>query len=483
MTSLTRAPARSASPVWTLLACSAAVFMCVLDALVVTTALPVLRTSLHSGVSGLEWTVNAYNLTFACLLLTGAALGDRFGRRRILCTGLAVFALASAAAALSPAIGILIAARAVQGAGAALVMSLTLTLVSSAFPTQKRGLAIGIWAAAGGLSGAIGPFAGGVIVQAVGWHWIFWINVPVGLALIPLTARKVHESFGDRPRLDVAGLVLASAGLLGILWGLIRASTAGWGSGEVIGTLTAGAVITAGFLLWEHRAAHPMLPLAMFRQPRFAAANGVGFCLFAGLFGALFLTSQYFQTALQLTPAQAGARLLAWSAPGLVIMPFTGKLAGRYGNRPLMLAGLLGQAAGLAAVAVLAAHHASYAPLAIALVTAGAGSSMAYPAIASEVVSSVPAAQIGIASGANSALRELGGVFGVAILATVFTRPAVYTSTPAFTAGFSAALWAGAALTATGILLALAVRTRPAAAPAQLAPSHASTPEPALSAR
>jgi EmrB/QacA subfamily drug resistance transporter len=465
--------------VWTLVVASSAVFMCLLDALVVTTALPVLKHSLHSSLSDLEWTVNAYNLSFACLLLTGAALGDRLGRRRMLCAGLAVFTLASAAAALSPTIGVLIAARALQGAGAAMVMPLTLTLVSEAFPPARRGMAIGIWASAGGLSGAIGPIVGGVVVQSVGWHWIFWINVPIGLVLIPIAALKVRESFGGQPRLDLAGLALASAGLFGILWGLVRAGTAGWAGGEVLGALAGGTLVTAGFLLWERRSPSPMLPLAMFRQPRFAAANGVSFCLFAGLFGALFLMSQFFQSAQGLTPAQTGARLLAWSAPGLLVMPIAGKLAGRYGNRRFMVTGLLMQAAGLACVAVLARPHASFAELCLPLILAGSGTSLVFPAIASEVVTSVPPGQMGIASGANNALRELGGVFGVAILASVFTRPGVYASASIFAAGFSAALWAGAALSAAGILAVLPGK-RPASSATQPQPSEVSSPAPAL---
>jgi EmrB/QacA subfamily drug resistance transporter len=479
MNTLTRKTTRRPSPVWTLVAASAAVFMCLLDALVVTTALPVLKSSLHSGLPDLEWTVNAYNLSFACLLLTGAALGDRFGRRRMLCAGLAVFTIASAAAALSPTISFLIAARALQGVGAAMVMPLTLTLVSEAFPPARRGMAIGIWASAGGLSGAIGPIAGGVVVQAIGWHWIFWINVPIGLVLIPLAALKVRESFGGQPRLDLAGVALASAGLFGILWGLVRAGTAGWASGEVIGALAGGTVVTAAFLLWERRAPSPMLSLAMFRQPRFAAANGVSFCLFAGLFGALFLMSQFFQNAQGLTPAQTGARLLAWSAPGLLVMPIAGKLAGRHGNRPFMVTGLLMQAAGLACVAALARPHASFAELCLPLLLAGSGTSLVFPAIASEVVTSVPPGQIGIASGTNSALRELGGVFGVAILASVFTRPGVYTSASTFAAGFSAALWAGAALSAAGILAVLPVK-RPASSATQPQPGEVNSPAPAL---
>jgi EmrB/QacA subfamily drug resistance transporter len=397
----------------------------------------------------------------------------------MLCAGLAVFTLASAAAALSPTIGVLIAARALQGAGAAMVMPLTLTLVSEAFPPARRGMAIGIWASAGGLSGAIGPIVGGVVVQSVGWHWIFWINVPIGLVLIPIAALKVRESFGGQPRLDLAGLALASAGLFGILWGLVRAGTAGWAGGEVLGALAGGTLVTAGFLLWERRSPSPMLPLAMFRQPRFAAANGVSFCLFAGLFGALFLMSQFFQSAQGLTPAQTGARLLAWSAPGLLVMPIAGKLAGRYGNRRFMVTGLLMQAAGLACVAVLARPHASFAELCLPLILAGSGTSLVFPAIASEVVTSVPPGQMGIASGANNALRELGGVFGVAILASVFTRPGVYASASIFAAGFSAALWAGAALSAAGILAVLPGK-RPASSATQPQPSEVSSPAPAL---
>jgi MFS family permease len=319
------------------------------------------------------------------------------------------------------------------------------------------------------------------VVQSIGWHWIFWINVPIGMALIPLAALKVRESFGVQLRLDLAGLALASAGLLGITWGLVRAGTAGWGSGEVSGALAGGAVVTAGFLLWELRAPSPMMSLAMFRQPRFAAANGVSFCLFAGLFGALFLMSQFFQIAQGLTPAQTGARLLAWSAPGLLVMPVAGKLAGRYGNRRFMVTGLLMQAAGLSCVAVLASPHVSFAELCLPLILAGSGTSLVFPAIASEVISSVQPGQIGIASGTNSAVRELGGVFGVAILASVFTRPGVYASASIFVAGFSSALLAGAALSAAGIIVTLAVKRSPSPSAPPLR-DQVSSPAPALQA-
>jgi EmrB/QacA subfamily drug resistance transporter len=449
------------NPLWTLVVASFGVLMTFLDALVVTTALPALRIALHGNIADLEWTVNAYNLAFACLLLTGAALGDRFGRRRILCIGLAIFTAASATAALSPNIQVLIVARAVQGAGGALVMPLTLTLISTAFPVERRGWAIGVWGAVGGLSGAIGPFVGGVIVQSIGWHWVFWLNVPIGLTLLPIALLRVNESFGGRPRLDVIGLILAGIGLCGITWGLVSTATAGWVSAEVIGTLFAGAVILGVFLWWEQRSTSPMLSLRMFTQPRFAVASCVSFFLYAALFGALFLMSQFFQSAQGHSPAQTGARLLVWSAPGLVAMPIVGKLATRFGNRRFMVAGLVLQAGGLGWVALIAGQHVPFAQLCAPLVIAGIGASLVFPTVAAEVVSSVPAADIGIASGTNSALRELGGVFGVAVLAAVFARPDVYRSPDAFGAGFGAALWVGASFSAAGALIALAVKSTP----------------------
>jgi EmrB/QacA subfamily drug resistance transporter len=445
------------NPAWTLVVASLALMMSFLDSLVVTTALPALRVALHSSLASLEWTVNAYNLSFACLLLTGAALGDRFGRRRMLCTGLAVFTGASLLAGLAPTIGVLVAARAMQGAGAAIMVPLTLTLVTGAYPPERRGWAIGIWSGVGALSGAIGPFVGGAVVQAIGWHWIFWINLPVGLALIPIALLRVRESHGGHPRLDIPGVGLATTGLLGITWAIIRTDTTGWGSPEVTGTLIAGLVIVALFVLWERRTPHPMLPLAMFRRASFTAANGISFCLFAGLFGALFLMSQFFQTAQGRTPLQAGAQLLVWSATGVLVAPIAGRLAGHHGNRPFMLAGLLMQTAGLAGLAIIARRHTPFLEMAPLLLIAGAGTATVFPTVANEVMSSVSSDETGIASGINNALRELGGVFGVAVLASVFNRPGVYSSPDTFVAGFRSALWIAVAFSAIGIPLALSL--------------------------
>jgi EmrB/QacA subfamily drug resistance transporter len=440
---------RRPSPTWTLAVTSLALMLAFLDALVVTTALPTLRVALHGSLADLEWTVNAYNLAFACLLLTGAALGDRYGRRRMLCAGLAIFLGASLLAGWAPTIGVLVAARALQGVGAAIMVPLTLTLVTDAYPPERRGWAIGVWGGIGGLSGAIGPFVGGAVVQAISWHWIFWINLPVGLVLIPLALLRVRESHGGHPRLDVVGVVLVSIGLFGIVWGLIR-----WSYPEAL----AGVVVVALFLLWERRTSHPMLALAMFRKANFAAANGISFCLFAGLFGALFLMSQFLQSAQGSTPLQAGAQLLVWSATGLFVAPLAGRLAGRYGNRPFMLAGLVLQAAGLAGLALIARPATSFLEMAPLLFLSGAGTAMVFPTVAGEVMASVAPPQIGIASGTNSALRELGGVFGIAVLAAVFTRPGVYGSPEAFAAGFRSALWVAVAFSVIGIPLALAGR-------------------------
>jgi EmrB/QacA subfamily drug resistance transporter len=472
---------RQHSPAWTLAVASLALMMAFLDALVVTTALPTLRTSLHTSLASLEWTVNAYNLAFSCLLLTGAALGDRFGRRRMLCAGLTLFTGASLLAGLAPTAGVLIAARVLQGAGAAIMVPLTLTLITGAYPPERHNWAIGIWSGVGGLSGAIGPFAGGVIVQETSWHWIFWINIPVGVALIPAALLRVRESHGGHPRLDITGVALATAGLSAVTWAIIRTDTAGWGSPQVIVPLIAGLTVILVFVSWERRTPHPMLSPAMFRQARFTTANAISFCLFGGLFGALFLMSQFFQTAQGRTPLQAGAQLLTWSATGVIVAPVAGRLAGRHGNRPFMIAGLLMQTAGLAGLAVIARSHTPFWEIAPLLTIAGSGTAMVFPTVAAEVMSSVKPHQAGIASGTNSALRELGGVFGVAVLASVFARPGVYSSPEAFAAGFRSALWIAVAFSAIGIPLALSLKpaaSGPGTAPAgQAEHSTAAAPQ------
>ena len=317
---------RRSSTIWTFAITSVALFMTTLDNLVVTTALPVIHRDLNASLSGLEWTVNAYTLTFAVLLITGAALGDRFGRRRMFVIGLAIFTVGSAAAALAPSIEVLILARALQGSGGAVVAPLTLTILSAAVPAERRGLVLGAWGGISGLAVAIGPLVGGAVVQGISWQWIFWLNVPIGLALIPLAWLRLQESRGPNDALDLPGVGLASAGLLGIVWGLVRGNSVGWGSAEIVTALVLGTILLALFVLWELRAEEPMLPLRFFRNRTFTSANVASLLMFFGMFGSIFLLAQFFQTVQGYSPLDAGLRILPWTAMPIFVAPIAGAL-------------------------------------------------------------------------------------------------------------------------------------------------------------
>lgn len=436
----TEAPARPVRTGWTLVLASLGSFLAALDVVVVATALPALRTDLGAGLADLEWILNAYNLAFACLMLTGAALGDRFGRRRMYIAGVGVFTAASVAAALSASVESLIAARVIQGVGAAVVLPLTLTLISDAFPAAKRSVAIGIWGGVSGLGVAAGPVLGGAIVEGMSWRWIFWLNVPVGIVVMLLSAVRLRESHGRRPRLDLPGLILVAVGLFALTWAPVRAPEVGWADVEVIGAFVVGALFLATFLGWERRAPHPMLPLAYFRSRGFSTANGVIFFQFVSLIGSLFMITQFFQIGLGYSPFQAGLRILVWMAMPMVVAPIAGILAARFGNKPLMLLGMILQGGGLGWLAAAVEPGVGYGTLVAPLIVAGVGIAMCFPTTADAVVASVPLADSGVAAGTNSALRELGGVFGVAILAAVFAANGSYASPAAFTEGFKAAM-------------------------------------------
>jgi EmrB/QacA subfamily drug resistance transporter len=448
------------STIWTFAITSVALFMTTLDNLVVTTALPVIRKDLDASLSGLEWTVNAYTLTFAVLLLTGAALGDRFGRRRLFTIGLAIFTLASAAAALAPSIEVLIAARALQGLGGAIVTPLTLTILSAAVPAERRGLVLGAWGGISGLAVAIGPLVGGAVVQGISWQWIFWLNVPIGLALIPLAALRLRESRGPNDALDLPGVGLASAGLLGIVWGLVRGNSVGWGSLEIVSSLSAGLLVLALFVLWELRAAQPMLPLRFFRNRTFAAANVASLLMFFGMFGSIFLLAQFFQTVQGYSPLDAGLRILPWTAMPIFVAPIAGALSDRIGGRPLMVTGLALQAIGLAWIGFVTTPTGAYSHVVAPFVLSGIGMALYFAPVANVVLSSVKPEEEGQASGANNAIRELGGVFGVAVLASVFAHYGGYGTGQSFVDGLTPAIYVCAGLVAAGALAALGVARR-----------------------
>jgi EmrB/QacA subfamily drug resistance transporter len=445
---------------WTFAITSVAVFMATLDNLVVTTALPVIRKDLHASIESLEWTVNAYTLTFAVLLLTGAALGDRFGRRRMLAIGLGLFTVSSAAAALAPSAGALIAARAAQGAGGAIIMPLTLTVLSAAVPAEKRGAFIGAWSGIAGLAVAFGPLIGGIVVTGISWHWIFWLNVPLGIVLIPLALARLDESYGPTSRLDLPGVALASGGLLGIVWGLIRGHGQGWTSPEIVTALTAGTIVLVLFVLWELRTEAPMLPMRFFRNRVFALSNLASLLMFFGMFGSIFLLSQFFQTVQGYSPLGSGLRILPWTLMPMFVAPVAGALSDRIGGARIMGIGLVLQASGLATIAAISSATVPYWQLVAPFIVSGVGMAMFWAPVANVVLGSVRPEEEGQASGAQNAIRELGGVFGVAVLATVWSHTGSYASGPSFVDGMVPALWIGAIVVLGGALAAFLIPRR-----------------------
>jgi EmrB/QacA subfamily drug resistance transporter len=451
---------RKTATAWVIALTAIGSLMAALDTLVVSTSLSTIRLDLGASIEDLEWTVNAYNLSFAVLLITAAALGDRYGRRAFYAIGLGLFAGASAACALAPNVGILIAARAVQGAGAALLLTLGLTLLSAAFPPEKRGTAIGLFSAVTGIAVAVGPLVGGAIAEGIDWTWIFWLNVPIGLAAIPFVLRRIEESFGGDTGLDVPGLALIGSAGFAIVWGLVRGNSAGWDSLETIGALAAGVVLAVVFIAWELRAPEPMLPMRFFRSRAFSAGNAAIFFTLASLFGAVFFFAQMLQTALGYGPLDAGLRLMPWTATFITVAPLAGSLVDRFGERRFMVAGLSLQALGMGWIALIADSGLTYSEFLIPSIVAGVGVSMAIPAAQNSVVGSFSLEEVGKAAGANSMMRELGGVFGVAVSAAVFAGAGSFASPEAFLDGFAPAVGVLAAFSALGATVALALPGR-----------------------
>src|SRR5512133_1658475 len=432
---------------WVVVLTAIGSLMAALDTLVVSTALSTIRVDLGASVEQLEWTVNAYNLSFAVLLMTGAALGDRYGRRNLYALGVALFTAASAACALAPNVGVLIAARAVQGAGSALLVPLGLALLSAAFPPERRGAAIGMFSAITGLAVASGPLIGGAVVQGLAWQWIFWINVPIGAVTVPLVLTKMRESRGTDTSLDLRGLALVTGGVLGFVWALVRGNEAGWGSPEVVGSFVLGAVLIAAFVAWELRASEPMLPMGFFRT-------------FASLFSAVFFYAQLLQTGLGYDALGAGLRLMPWTATFITVAPVVGALVDKVGERPFMVAGLSLQATGLAWLALIAEPGMAYSQMLAPFIVGGVGVSMAIPAAQNSVLGSMAESALGKAAGANSMMRELGGVFGVAVVVAVFAGAGSFASAQAFTDGFEPAILVAAGLALLGAAAGLALPGR-----------------------
>jgi EmrB/QacA subfamily drug resistance transporter len=452
---------------WALGLTSLASFMMALDVLVINTAMSTIRADFGSSVEILQWTVNAYNLTFAVLLLTGAALGDRFGRRRMFTAGIALFILASAACALSGNAGWLIAARAAQGAGAALVMPLAMAILSSAFPGNERARALGIFSGVTGFALIVGPAIGGIITEDFGWRWIFWINLPVGIIAIALILARLRESFGPRAALDVPGLLLVASAALALVWGLLRGNRIGWTSTEVMTALAAGLLFTIAFVAWERRASAPMVPMRLFASRQFASALAASFLFYAAMYGVLFLLPQFLQVTLGFGPFGAGLRLLPWTATLFITAPVAGAVVNAVGERPLVVTGLLLQAVGLGWIALIVTPDVAYAALVAPAVLAGVGVSMAMPAAQNAILGSVVVSEIGKASGIFNMGRFLGGMFGIAALVAAFSAKGSVDSAAHFSAGFAEAMTVAATLSLLGAVAGLWLPSRRGATLAQ----------------
>lgn len=457
---------RRSSAAWALVITSVAGFMAALDNLVVTTALPSIRKDLGGALEDLEWTVSAYTLTFAVLLMLGAALGDRFGRRRLFIAGLVIFTGASAGAALAPGIDALIAARAVQGVGAAVMMPLTLTLLTAAVPVARRGAALGVFSAVTGLAVASGPLIGGSLTEHISWQWIFWLNVPIGLVLLPLARLRLDESYAPNARLDIPGTLLVSGGLFGIVYALVNGQADGWTSTPILAGLIVGTALVLAFVRHGITSKNPMLPMRLFRDRAFFGINVASLLMFLGMFGSIFLLSQFLQGVAGYSPTEAGLRMLPWTGMPLIVAPIAGYLSDKIGGRPVVATGLALQAIGLGLFAIVLEPGVSYAAQLPGLILSGIGMALYFAPAASVVMSSVRSAEQGIASGANNALREVGGALGIAVLGAVFAVQGGYETPDAFTDGTVPALWIGAAAVALAALVALLIPGRRRTAPA-----------------
>ena len=442
----------------TLAIVSVALFMVTLDNLVVGVALPSIRKDLGGSLESLEWTVNAYTLAYAVLLMPAAALGDRFGRKRMFQIGVSIFTLASLGAALAPSIDGLVAARAIQGFGAAIVTPLTLTLLAEAFPGEKRGLALGIWSGVTGIGVALGPVVGGAVIDGAGsWQWIFGINIPIGIIVVAVATVLLAESRGQSRQLDIPGIMLGGLGLLGVTYSVVRGEGDGWGTVGILVPLIGGALLLVGFVLWELRAPEPMLPMRFFRSRGFTSTNIVSFAMFFGVFGSIFYLSQFFQTGQGYSPFESGLRTLPFTGMPIFVAPIAGILSDKIGPRPLMATGLTLQAIGISWLAAVSTPTVPYSDLIFPFIICGTGMSLVFAPAANAVLASVRQSESGQASGATNAIREVGGVMGVSMLGVLFAKNGSYASPQAYTDGVVAALPLGAAVLAIGAVAALFV--------------------------
>ena len=416
---------------WTLISVSLAIFMLLLDITVVNVALPDIQRSLHSSFQDLQWVVDAYSLTLAAFLLTAGSLADRLGRRLVFTTGLAVFTASSVVCGLSSTALMLNVARAVQGTGGAMMFATSLALIAQAFQGRDRGTAFGVFGAVTGAAVAIGPLVGGIITDAIGWEWIFFVNLPIGLFAIALTLTRVTESRDpNASRIDWIGLVTFSGALFLLVFALVRGNDAGWGSTQIVAMLSTSVLLIVLFVVAELRQKRPMLDLSLFRRPAFVGANAVAFAISASIFSMFLYLTLYIQNVLGYGPLQAGLRFLPITLLSFFVAPIAGRLTVRVPVRMLLGTGLLLISAGLLSMTAVSATS-GWTALIPGFVLAGAGIGLVNPPLASAAIGVVPVERSGMASGINSTFRQVGIATGIAGLGAVFQHSVTQHTTQA----------------------------------------------------
>jgi EmrB/QacA subfamily drug resistance transporter len=438
----------------------AALFMVVLDNLIVASTLPAIQESLGASLESLEWVLNAYILAFGVLMLTAAALGERYGRRRVFIAGVVLFTVSSAAGAVAPNVETLIAARAVEGIGGAMVTPLTLTLLTAAFPAERRSAALGAWSSIAGIGVAAGPIAGGALTSALSWHWIFWVNVPIGIVVAILAPRMLAESRGRHERLDLGGLAFASTGLFALIFATVRANEAGWMSPQTLGLYAAGTALLAAFIRWEGRSDHPMVPLRLFSSSEFSGANIANFLLAVSMFAGFVMVVQFFASVRGEAPIEVGVHSLFWTAGPMIVSPYAARWGRSRGALPVATLGMALIGLGMLSLALVVHPSAGALTLAPALVAVGVGIGLVLPNIVSIALAAVPEADMGKASGVLNTARQAGAVVGVTVGIAVF-QAAGGAGASATTDGIRAALLVAAASAGAGTLaVALGARRR-----------------------
>ena len=451
-----------------LVAASLPMFMATLDNLVMTSALPVVQADLGATDTQLSWFMNAYTLPFATFMLALATFGDRVGRRRVMIAGIGVFTLGSVAAALSGSAEALVAARALQGIGAAAIVPLSLTLLAAAVPPSARAAAIGVWSGVAGLGVAVGPVVGGAVVEGLSWQAIFWINVPVAVVAVPLLLAATPESRSALPgRLDVVGTLLLGGAVLAGVWGIVHGNDDGWSSAGVLGPLVAAGLMLAAYVGWARRLdrtgrldADAVLPVRLFRRRAFGAANVVGLLFSLGMFGSVFLLSQYLQVVQGYSPLEAGVRTLPWTAAPMVVAPLAGALVPRLGARALLVAGLALQTGSLLWFAAVVEQWDGYGGLVAPLVLAGIGMGLTFAPMSTAVLDGLPGDDLAVASSANNTIREFGVALGIAVIVAVFQGFGGTISPDGYAGAVGPALVAAAAAVAVALAAAFLVPAR-----------------------